>query len=303
MTRSDSGSGAVRSPSGPSGFPDLNTVFGGDRNSEGRSVIIDSAAYADRLLLQGRGVPWSDSTAAAAHFGQAQSLLHSSVVLLPVDGMMRWRLRQAALQGDSLHRAMTAKTRRGFATRAFLADRELKDAVVRLVVASCAVLREPVLLQLPSPAELLVLADRAAQGGSGGTAFNDDDAENAAVYYSDWLRGFSGTGVAGLVIDERAATSGAETLGPVVNVAEHYQWIFSRRGASSMQVGTAGAGTVDVPVLEKGYWISDPLRGDDSIPDGVALMTEIAENAVPEEVLTRLDALRGVRGGPGPGCP
>lgn len=265
-------------------------AFLGTRCADGgrRCLIIDSTEYAATVLLQGREIPWADGTAVAAHLAQSQALLKSAAVLLPLDAMIRWRL-AGATTGDPLIEAMSAKSRPGYAARALLGDASLRDAVKQLAVATAAVIREPVLVHVPAPADLLTLADRAVNGADSGTVFDDDRAENAAVYLSDWLRTFAGTGVSGLVIDERWTDSGGQVLGPVLNVADHYQWPVAHRTADALRFRSADGGTVNVPVLDSGYWLAEP----ETVPDGEFLMTEIAGGAVPEQVLSRLAELRG----------
>lgn len=271
------------------GAEPLAAFLGTQRPDNGRRcLIIDSAEYAATVLLQGREVPWDDATAVAAHLGQSQALLKSAAVLLPLDRMIRWRLAGTTV-GDPLLEAMSAKSRPGYAARALLGDVSLRDTAKRLAVATAAVIREPVLVHVPSPAELLIIADRAVNGADSGTVFGDDRVENTAVYLSDWLRTFAGTGVSGLVIDERWTDSGEQVLGPVLNVAEHYRWPVGHRTVDSLRFRFAGGGTVTVPVLDRDYW----LAGAATVPGGEFLMTEIACGAVPEEVLSLLTGLRG----------
>lgn len=262
----------------------LAALFG-DSGSGSRRLIIDSEAYSRRVLLQGRELPWSDSAAVAGHLGKAQALLESEAVLLPLDQMIRWFLGS----GDGrLLEAMTAKTRRGFAVRAFLADDMVRDAAKDLAEAAGALLRVPVLIHIPSPAELLVLADRSVNGSDSATVFSDDDAEGAAVYHSDLLRVFVGTDVSGIVIDERYAQSSEESIGPVLNTAEHYRWPVLRRRQDSVECVFPGGSAEHIPVLDEAYW----SEGNPTVPEGGLLFTEIADSAVPEEVLSLLRGLR-----------
>ena len=45
-------------------------------------MLLDGDDYAQRVLLQGRAVPWEEPRAYAHHFGQAQDLLGPDAALL-----------------------------------------------------------------------------------------------------------------------------------------------------------------------------------------------------------------------------
>ena len=47
-----------------------------------RAVVLDFHEYAQSVILQGREVPWQQSTAYSNFFGQAQGLLKPDVALL-----------------------------------------------------------------------------------------------------------------------------------------------------------------------------------------------------------------------------
>ncbi|WP_035759024.1 hypothetical protein [Granulicoccus phenolivorans] len=240
-------------------------------------LILDAADYTQRVLLQGRAEPWSDATAYANHLRQAQALLKPAVALLPLDRLMRTQL----ATDQALREAMVAKSRRGYAARALLSDETLKELARAQVRTATQTQREPVLLQLPAPKVLLQLAAAAVRPGAG-DEFDDDDAENVAMYFADWSRGFAEAPVAGVIFDERGGVASAESWGPILNTARHYGWPVGLRGVDRVRFLEP---EVTLPVISAAEFDTATL------PTAVALV-EVPVDAVPEDVLARLATLR-----------
>lgn len=247
------------------------------------ALILDSASYAQKVLLQNRAVPWEDATAYSNHLGQVQALLKPAVALIPLDRMLSDEIDT----NSDLVEAMGARSRAGFAARTLLSDEGLKAKVKALVGTAVKTQRDPVVLHLPSPLALLRRTDRAVDSASEND-FDQDDAENTAVYFADWLRSFSDLNVAGLIFDERDEAAPVETYKPIMNTADHYQWPVGLRQVTEIRF--LPADTV-VPVLSPSTF--DDGHGDERA-EGAVLFAEIPEDAVPEHVLARLGQIRSV---------
>lgn len=245
-------------------------------------LIIDAASYAQRVLLQNRDVPWDDATAYANHLGQAQALLRPLVALIPLDRMF-----EREIEGNAgLREAMSARSRTGFAAKTLLADEGVRKRAVDIVATAVKTQREPVVVHLPSPLALLVRTTVAAHPGADLTLDLADDAENTAIYYADWLRIFADHGIAGIVFDERSGTTPSEAYQPILGAAEHYRWPVGLRSTTEVRFLSPEA---SVPVLDPSV-LGEAQATD--LPAGGVLLAEIPEDAVPEQVLARLESLR-----------
>ncbi|MGO3066142.1 hypothetical protein [Brevibacterium linens] len=241
-------------------------------------LLLDAAAYAQHVILQDRPVPWHDATAFSNHLSSIQSLLGSDIVLIRLDDMLAEEIES----NSALREAMTAKTRKGFALRALLSDEKLRETAQALVRTAAETQRSPVVVQLPSPKALLLAADAAAAPGSG-HEFDDDDAENAAVYGADWIRGFASVGIEGIIFDERSHLCPAAVYQPITNTTEHFGVLLGHRHDETLYFNPS----TEIP-------IADPeiFTGTEAAVTGSVLFAEIPAEAVPETVLERLTALR-----------
>ena len=249
-----------------------------------RAVVLDFHDYAQTVFLKGRIVPWGEAMAYSNFLGQAQGLLKSDALLLPLD-----RFYAELLAGSpELRAAMAAKSRTGFALRTLLADADATKRVVEFATTFVKTQRSPVVLQVASPFRWLSATDTLV----GRVAELDaDDADNASMYVADWLRSFAALGLAGVLLDDRtpvggieSAVVGLESYSPIANVTEHYGWTLALRRGDGIEVhGAATAGGI----IRSDFW----LDGDQTLPDGDFLLGEIPTAAVPEEVLTRILAL------------
>ncbi len=112
-------------------------------------------------------------------------------------------------------------------------------------------------------------------GGSppgAGDEFDDDDAENVAMYFADWSRGFAEAPVAGVIFDERGGVASAESWGgPILNTARHYGWPVGLRGVDRVRFLEP---EVTLPVISAAEFDTATL------PTAVALV-EVPVDAVP----------------------
>lgn len=251
------------------------------QHGDSPALMLDAASYAQRVLLQNRAIPWRDATAYSNHLGQTQALLAPACALIPLDRMIV----EALEHRPELRAAMGEKSRAGFAARALLADEGLRAQAKELVDTAAKTQREPVILQLPSLLSLLTLADRAVDSSSE-HEFDDDDAENTAMHFADWLRTLANCALAGIIFDERERESAAESWSPIRNIAEHYRWPIGSRTVEELRF-TDGS----VPVLDSRFLVDEEFLGE--FPAGALLFLEVPEYALPERVLSRLDQIRG----------
>ncbi len=251
------------------------------------TLILDHFDYSQTVILQNRDIPWTDPMAYANFVGQGQSLLKPDVTLLHLDRFYA----QLVQEDKRLQFEMSAKSRTGFALRTLLADAETIDRVWALANTLTQTQREPVLIQLPSPMRWLCDTHHLS-GKDDVLELDADDAENASMYVADWLRNFSTLPVAGLVLNDRltapvvnTTTVELETYSPVNNVAENYGWSVVLRREESLQLWKQEHGS---KILESGFW-----SAGSATPDLSGLVfAEIPAEAVPEQVIERLAALR-----------
>jgi hypothetical protein len=161
-------------------------------------------------------------------------------------------------------------------------------------------------LVLPSPRAWL---RQAYQHAFPQLQIEPDDAavDSAAVYTADFLRGFSPTDIAGVLLSEEAeaAAPSAETVSlyrPILNLATHYRWnVGLLTPISSENVGPAAAGPDFwiapslIPGKGHGLLVPDSFWSDavrPERPEGGFLFATIPANAVPETVLERLALLQ-----------
>lgn len=242
-------------------------------------LMIDAENYAQKVLLQDKAIPWHEATAYANHLGQTIALLKPSVAVVRLDKMIQ----QELTDNQTLVGAMGAKSRSIFALKTLMGDENFKAAAGTLVTAVTKTLHLPIAVQLPSSLQMLYLTNRAAQPNSD-AEFDDDQAENAAVYFADWLRAFTDADIAGLIFDERDNTVAEEAYQPIKNTAEHYRWCLGVRRDNAVVFSDPQA---TIAVLPDDYWTTG--KGENI--NGV-VFSEIAKDAVPEKVLEYLDNLR-----------
>lgn len=255
----------------------------GEANATGSTpkFILDAASYAQRVLLQNRDIPWHDATAYSNHLSQAQALLKPEVALVPLDRLLKREIHE----NDVLREEMSSRTRTGFAAKTLLADESLRNRAHELIATAVLTQREPVVLHLPSPLGLLMLTSGIIDPAST-HEFDNQDAENTAIYFADWLRTFASVKISGIIFDERAGAASEESYKPILNIAEHYRWPIGLRATNAVRFSSPEA---MVPVLDPSVFSENTSI---KLPSASMLLAEIPEHAVPEQVLSRLAALR-----------
>ncbi|MBI2312617.1 MAG: hypothetical protein HYU77_08960 [Betaproteobacteria bacterium] len=271
-----------------------------------RPLWIDSADYAIRLFLKDGAEAWADAHHSLWWIQQAQSLLKSDVIEIPMGAFMAHWLRrnpQAASPGHSAKRV--ARTLLGMeGPRAQLAD--LLNAVSRSYRGS-----PPLVLRVPTPCGWLALA----AGHPGRTPeCGPDEEEAVAVYLADCLRSFAECGLDGILIDaagepRRPAAELLDRCNPVMNLAGHYRWSLGLQVGDAVQglqkldgrvnfllgpakeMPAAPGSTVLGCRVPAELWHADAAAP--VVPENVSfLFAPVPADAVPEKVLAIVSALR-----------
>jgi hypothetical protein len=254
-----------------------------------RAVVLDFHDYAQTVFLKGRRAPWGEAMAYSNFLGQAQGVLKSDALILPLDRFYDDLLTNS----PDLRVAMGAKSRTGYALRTLLGDSDATIRAVEFVTTFVKTQRSPVILQLCSPFRWLT-ETHALVGGE--AELDGDNAENSAMYVADLLRGFAALPLAGILLDDRTPAGAASGLAvefdaysPVANVTENYGWSLAMRRAGGITL--AGIGVVGAPISAD-YWSGDASVSP-VLPAGDFLIGEIPSDAVPETVMSRIAGMSG----------
>ena len=263
---------------------------------------LDDIAYSDKLLAGGK-TPWLEGAEYTAFRRKAQGLLKPDFTVIPLGRVVAaW-----VASHPPLKEAMAAKKRAVSPVRTLLADEGLRAHLVEMLKGLRAALGSaPLVLAIPSPRAWVTQAYEQAFGAGAEVEVGGDEADSCAVYVAEFLRSFGESGVDGLLLEERAGAepANAEELGwyqPVINVAGHYRWDLGVRlpTAASFSGDATGVQFVIAPkavsgaanglALPDAFWTGDAAP---AVPKGAFRFAEIPAQAVPEQVLARLNALR-----------
>lgn len=264
----------------------LASLVAAPQSGRPKVVLFDHYEYASSVILRRNDVPWDNATAYSAFFTQAQGLLRPDAALLDLP-----RLYDHLTAGNTrLETAMAARPRTGYALRSLLADGDTNKAVLEFATVFAQTSRQPVVLRIPSPMEWLIRTHRFAGADNVGD-LAADDAENASMYISDWLRSFAALPVAGVLLDNRTPDEGRrrvpvalEAYTPIANVTSNYRWTLGQ--LDDAQVHLQGDIAVGAYIPGR-FW----LDSDVQLPPADFYFAEIPSSARPEDVLLRLDAL------------
>lgn len=251
-----------------------------------KAVVFDHHEYAASVILRGVPVPWGNATAYAAFFAQAQGLLRPDVALLDLN-----RLYGHLTAGNAgLETEMAARSRTGFALRTLLGNGDLNREVLDFVTVFAKTARQPVVLRIPSPMEWLI-GTHHFSGTEDITDLDADNAENASMYVSDWLRAFAGLPIAGLLLDNRTPAGASrsvhvplEAYTPIANLAANYRWTLGQLDDDLARLQGGAAVGAYIPAR---FW----LEPDVELPAGDFYLAELPSAASPEGVLARLESL------------
>lgn len=267
-----------------------------------RAVLwLDYVDYAGRLLADDE-VPWLDVGAYLAWQRQAQSLLRSDVLMLPVGAVCdAWLAAH-----PELREAMASKSRTMFPLKTLLADPGLRAHLTELVTGLRGSFADlPLALACPSPRAWVADAYAQAHGADAEAEVGEDEIDSAAVLLADFMRQFGESGIDVLLLQETAdrepdTLADVELYQPVLNIATHYRWEVGLYAPGGRYPGgTAGLGFVIAPqalpgaragrLIAPDYWTgSAPAE----VLEAGLSFSRIDPAAAPETVLERLAQLR-----------
>lgn len=266
-----------------------------------RLLWIDHLDYTARLLGGGR-YPWLEVAPCVALLRQAQGLLRSDVVALPVAEIV-----DAWLADDpGLLQVLGEKRRRAYGPlKELLAHADLRHHVLDLTVALRAGVAKAVLaLVLPSPRDWV--AQVLVQAGGSAEEVDEDAVDAAAACLADFLRLFAEVGIDAVLLRESRPWAADEVdlllelYRPVPNVAGHYGWDWGLQWPEAVALppaqaphftlapGACGA-ALDGLTVPDAFWQGQALPGTEA---GSFDMVRIPADAHPESVLALLAALR-----------
>lgn len=266
---------------------------------------LKSFSYTKRLLVGESGDPWESAGRYLAYFSQAQGLLKPDVAVLEVGELFDAWLRR----NPNVRAELAGKRRLSFPLRKLLEQSQPRELLAEIIEAVLAQLRgqAPLVLSMPSPANWLHLANRAA--GREDLEPDADSIEDSAMYVADLARSVSGAAVGGLLLEEsfpevNPGPGDLELYRPLLNVARHYRWPLAlRMGAGNVADSPAlqeidvfiGAGDLPAAGRARGVDVSGMVWAGEPVPELTPTQfyfVDIPRDAMPEQVLERLAKLK-----------
>lgn len=276
-------------------------------------VWLDFIRYAKRLFSGGRNDIWQNPNTFLSVFSQGQGLLRSDVLSIPVGEVyLKLLERESGLVEEWSGKRPT------FVLKKLLALDEPRKFITEVLDGLQNLYRgvHPIVLTLPSPQKWLQWLHKVVRPGQE-ISINNDDVEAAAMYLAEYVRAFSTSGLAAIVLEEPDDPvfhiKEAITLyQPIVNLANHYQWSVGISLSGTTIEFSEGDYEVDFyllansdPVTISRYWEKglnsggglnrDFWSGKQNVPkpyhNGFAY-GEIPKEAEPELVLSQLKKLR-----------
>jgi len=265
----------------------LISIVAAPPSGRAKAVVLDHHDYASSVILRGRAVPWDNAVEYCAYFSQAQGLLRPDTALLDLS-----RLYDHLATGNTrLEAAMAGRSRTGYALRTLLADEGTTKSVQEFATVFAQTARQPVVLRIPSPMNWL-LATHAFGGAADVAELSADDAENASMYVSDWLRSFTKLPIAGVLLDDRCHKDGGthvsvplETYSPIANVTGNYRWTLGQLDGRQVKLH---AETAEGGYIPDTFWHGAQI----ALPDTDFFYAEVPVSARPEDVLARLESFK-----------
>ena len=257
---------------------------------------VDYVDYAERLLASGV-LPWADVTGTVAWYRQAQGLLGSDVVVIPLWSIVAHLVTTI----PSLPEQMRAKPRVTHGLRAALSNDAVRDTSTGLARALRAVFPQALLaVTIPMPRLAIERARRAASGAPEEVTIGEDEIETVAPYLANFLRGFGDVGVDVLLLE---ASSPDKDAGPgelrwctsVLNTARHYGWdvgISARSADVEHSTSDIDFVIVRSETTSAGDLHPQPVRMAGSTGAAAFSFLAVPRDAAPERVLEALGRYR-----------
>lgn len=259
---------------------------------------LDFLAYARRLLLGGRDIPWTEPADFINFHRQAQRLLQPDVVTLPLAEFLTAYLHRhpelRARQVEKRRLAHPLKVLLGAeGARALLQElaQAMRESYPALVLA----------VAVPLPRHWLCSTYQAAHAAAP-AALTTEDVDAAAMYAADFLRLFANADIDVLLLAGAGDASSAdlEPCAPMRNLAEHYRWdkaalltsgAFAAENGLGLDVLLSPGGSGRVSLLPDSFWSERETMASAARLYYATVPTE----AEPEQVLERLAGLRAAR--------
>lgn len=274
---------------------------------------INFVPYAKRLFAGHEEDLWKHPGRFLSVYSQAQGLLQSDVLSLHIHDFYQAFLGD---RSDLMEQWQGKKTT--FALKKVLAMEEPRSTLLEVLTGLVGLYadRHPIVLIVPSPQRFLQWVKTMVSPG-GEPVIGSHEMDAASMYMADFLRTFSNSKLAGIVLEETYPTASnlKETLElyqPISNLAEHYQWAFGLHLADLQEdverlkekvdfVLYEGdnwssldqlwkAGMASGGGLDRAFW-SGNVDSENRQMKGLAYGT-IPEDAHPEKVLEQLQKLR-----------
>lgn len=246
-----------------------------------RPLLIDATDYTTAVIRQGAPIPWTDTAALAAHFGQVRNLLDPDAQWIDVGRMLD---AHCAADPDRVT-AMAARTRTGYPLRTILGDDALTATIIEALSTVAATTGRPLVLHVPSPARWLAWAHQVA--GNPLDAVDADRADSASMYVAEWLGRLGGLPLALVLFDARATDCAVPEQLPsytaLANVAAHFDWSLAMWQSTEI---SGPPGTPTFGVVPQGFWTAG-----ETAPDTDVLVATIPSSGTPETVLDQLATL------------
>lgn len=259
----------------------LKTLVAEPPSGRRRPVLIDAADYATTVIRQGVPIPWTDTAALAAHFGQVRGLLDPDAQWIDIRRM----LEAHCAERPERVTAMAARSRTGYPLRTVLGDDTLASAIIESLGTVAATSGRPLVLHLPSPACWLAWAHRLAGNPLDGV--DADRADSASMYVAEWLGRLGNLPLALLLFDARpmepVAAEQLSSYTALANVAAHFDW------SLAMWQSDGIAGPVGAPsfgVVPEAFWTTGATA-----PEADVLVATVPSSGTPETVLEQLATL------------
>jgi len=190
---------------------------------------LNAHAFAEHVLCAGRNLTWDNEIEFAAQYKRLAGIVQADRLSIPLMGFLdNWLLRNSHVLPS-----MAGKNRVRFAVKRLLTNDSLREELVQLVSACCAMVDGEVMLEIPSNTALISWAHLRANPDAHLDPLNDVDIDSTSVYLADTVRQLKHAGIAGIVatVAEQDIAAGAllEHYQPLINVAENYRWLFAFR--------------------------------------------------------------------------
>jgi hypothetical protein len=278
-------------------------------------IWLDYIAYANRLFAGGKPELWQDPYLLITVYSQAQGLLRSDVIHIPVN-----KVYESWLEANSAEIEKWMGKRTTFVLKKMIALEEPRNILLEVLRGLTQMNSDakPFALSLGSPQQWLQWISRIVRPSEEPTISNDD-VESAAMYLADYLRIYSTAGISAIVMEETdnlisEISERIEFYQPILNLASHYQWSvgFSFPGeannylVSEKKVDFTLFGESQItsllPFWEKkapiggglnhSFWMFNGEERGSEFPVQGLLFGTIPEDANPELVLEKLKELR-----------